>query len=157
MQLSLFYDYLGILDSSSFHRKYDALFQAFDLFFTGPEYSELGRKGYPDSSYLKALIFKQSEKIKYVSDLLRSLDSHPVISMMCGFTPGNLPDGSSFSRFLSQTKNSELEELVHSASKLLIEKGHIKTDALIEDSKPVKANTRHNNPKNPNRSHRTRP
>ncbi len=74
MQLSLFYDYQGILDSSSFHRKYDALFQAFDLFFTGPEYSEFGRKGYPDSSCLKALIFKQSEKIKYVSDLLRSLD-----------------------------------------------------------------------------------
>lgn len=30
MQLSLFYDYQGILDSSSFHRKYDALFQSFD-------------------------------------------------------------------------------------------------------------------------------
>ena len=152
MQLSLFYDYQGILDSSSFHRKYDALFHAFDLVFTGPEYSELGRKGYPDSAYLKALIFKQSEKIKYVSDLLRNLDSHPVISMMCGFTPGNLPDGSSFSRFLSQMKNSDIEELVHRSSKLLIEKGHIKTDVLIGDSKPVKANTKHNNPKNPNRS-----
>lgn len=58
-------------------------------------------------------------------------------TMMSGFTPCNLPDGSSFSRFLSQTKNSELEELVHSASKLLIEKGHIKTDVLIGDSKPV--------------------
>lgn len=152
MQLSLFYDYQGILDSSSFHRKYDALFQSFDLLFTGPEHPGLGRKGYPDSAYLKALIFKQSEKIKYVSDLLRSLDSHPVISMMCGFTPGKLPDASRFSRFLSQMKNSEIEELVHRASKLMIEKGHMKTDVIIGDSKPVRANTKHNNPKNPNRS-----
>lgn len=152
MQLSLFYDYQGILDSSSFHRKYDALFRAFDLVFSGPEYPVLGRKGYPNSAYLKALIFKQSEKIKFISDLLRSLDSHPAITMMCGFTPGALPDASQFSRFLSQTKNSEIEELMHRASRLLIEKGHVKTDVVIGDSKPVKANTRHNNPKNPNRS-----
>ena len=152
MQLSLFYDYRGILDSSSFHRKYDALFLAFDKVYNQPDYPSFGRKGYRRSAYLKALIFKESEKIKYTSDLIRSLDSHPVIEMMCGFTPGKLPDASRFSDFLSSAKNSEIEKMLYSAAQLLIDNGDITTDILIGDSKPIKANTKHNNPKNPNRS-----
>ena len=152
MQLSLFYDYQGILDSSSFHKKYDALFLAFDKVFNQPDYPAFGRKGYRRSAYLKALIFKESEQIKFTSDLIRRLDSHPVIAMMCGFTPGKLPDASRFSDFLSSTKNSGIEMMLHSAAQILIEKGHVSTDILIGDSKPIKANTKHNNLKNPNRS-----
>ena len=152
MQLSLFYDYQGILDSSSFHRKYDALFLAFDKIYRQPDYPAFGRKGYRRSAYLKALIFKESEKIKYTSDLIRSLDSHPVIAMMCGFTPGKLPDASRFSRFLSSMKNSELEMMLYRAAQFLIDNGNTSTAILIGDSKPIKANTKHNNPKNPNRS-----
>jgi len=152
MQLSLIIDYQGFLDTSSFHQKYDALFRAFDIVFAGREYSPLGRKGYPNSAYLKALIFKQSEQIKHVSDLLRKLDSYPAIAMMCGFDPGNLPDASQFSRFLSDTNNTDIENLLHHSAELLIESGHVCTDVIIGDSKPVKASTRHNNPKNPNRS-----
>lgn len=152
MQLSLFYDYQGILDSSSFHRKYDALFQAFDMVYDQPDYPAFGRKGYRRSAYYKALIFKQSENIKRTSDLIRSLDSHPVISLMCGFNPGDLPDASQFSRFLSSTKNSEIENMLHHAAMLMIDKKLVSTDILIGDSKPIKANTKHNNPKNPNRS-----
>ncbi len=110
MQLSLFYDYRGILDSSSFHRKYDALFQAFDMVYDQPDYPAFGRKGYRRSAYLKALIFKESEQIKFTSDLIRRLDSHPVIAMMCGFTPGKLPDAptitASSARCLSKTPNT---------------------------------------------------
>lgn len=152
MQLSLFYDYEGILDSSSFHRKYDALFQAFEMVYDQPDYPASGRKGYPRSAYYKALIFKQSEHIKCMTDLIRSLDSHPVISFMCGFNLGELPDASQFSRFLSSTRNSEIENMLHRAAKLMIEKKLVTTDILIGDSKPIKANTKHNNPKNPNRS-----
>jgi len=149
MQLSLFYDYHGILDSSSFHRKYDALFQAFELAFVGPDYPMFGRKGYAKSAYLKALIFKQSENIKHISDLIRRLDSHPVIAMTCGFPAGSLPDASQFSRFLSATNNSEIEELLHRAAKMLIEKGHVSTDILLGDSKPIKANTPAQQPEKP--------
>ena len=152
MQLSLFYDYRGILDASSFHRKYDALFLAFDKVYNQPDYPQFGRKGYRRSAYLKALIFKESENIKYTSDLLRSLDSHHVIAMMCGFTPGQLPDASRFSDFLSSAKNSGIETILHTATQLLIDNGNITTDIIIGDSKPIKANTKHNNPKNPNRS-----
>ena len=122
------------------------------MVFTGPDFPPFGRKGYAKSAYLKALIYKQSEQIKYVSDLIRDLESRPAICMLIGFAPGKLPDASQFSRFLSSTNNSEVQELTHSAAKLLIEHGHVSTDVLIGDSKPVRANTRDNNPKNPNRS-----
>jgi len=152
MQFQLFFDYQSILDSSSFIRKYDALFRAFDLAYTAPDHSPFGRKGYPKSAYLKALIYKQSEQIKFMTDLIRDLESRPAITMLCGFTPGTLPDVSQFSRFLSSTNNSKIENIMHAAAGLTIEAGHVTTDILIGDSKPIRANTGHNNPKNPNRS-----
>lgn len=152
MQLSLFYDYQAILDSCPFYQKYDALFQAFDMIYSGPDYPEFGRKGYPRSAYLKALIYKQCEHIKFNSDLIRDLESRPVLCEMCGFSIGKLPGESQFSRFPKRIKNSEIEAMLHASGKILFENDVISLDVLIADSKPVKANTKHNNPKNPNRS-----
>ncbi len=152
MQFSLFYDYYAIVDSCSFLKKYDALFQAFDMIYACPNFPAFGRKGYPRSAYLKALIYKQSATIKCVSDLVRDLESRPVLAEMCGFELGRIPDASQFSRFLSKTTNTAIEELFHSSGKLLVEKGIASLDVIIADSKPIKANTKHNNPKNPNRS-----
>ena len=151
MQFQLFFDYQNILDSCSFLRKYNALFWAFDKVFSGPDHPAFGRKGYPKSAYFKAFIYKQCQQIKYVSDLVRDLESRPAICRLIGFKTDRVPDHSRFSRFLSSTKNSEIEELMHSAAKILIEEGHVKADVLIGDSKPVRANTVENNPKNPGR------
>ena len=71
---------------------------------------------------------------------------------MIGFPFGKLPDSSNFYRFLDGHKNSEIQELLYKSNKLLLEKGIITTDLIIADSKPIKANTKENNPKNPNRS-----
>ena len=152
MQFQLFFDYQSIVDSCPFFQKYDALFRAFDMVYTKSDFSALGRRGYPKSAYLKALIYKQCEQIKYVSDLIRDLESRPAICLLIGFEPGRLPSASCFSRFLSSMNNSEVEQLTHSAAKLLIEAGHVSTNVLIGDSKPIRANTVENNPKNPNRS-----
>jgi len=151
MQFQLFFDYQNIVNSCSFTQKYDALFRAFDTVYHGPDHPLFGRKGYPKSAYLKALIYKQCEQIKYVTDLIRDLESRPAICMLIGFEPGKLPSPSQFSRFLSSMNNSEVEELIHSSAKLMIEEGHVSTDVLIGDSKPIRANTVENNPKNPNR------
>ncbi len=151
MQFQLFLDYRKIVNSCSFIQKYDAIFRAFDKVYTGPDHPPFGRKGYRKSAYLKALIYKQCEKLKYTADLIRDLENRPAICMLIGFEPGRIPDASRFSRFLSLMNNSELEELTHSAARLLIEVGHVSTDVLIGDSKPIKANTVENNPENPNR------
>jgi hypothetical protein len=151
MQFQLFFDYEAIVNSCSFTRKYDAVFRAFDKVYSGPNHPPFGRKGYPKSAYLKAFVYKQCEQIKYIADLIRDLESRPAICMLIGFEPGRLPDASRFSRFLSSMNNSDIETLTHSSAKLLIEAGHVSTDVLIGDSKPVRANTGENNPKNPNR------
>jgi hypothetical protein len=152
MQFSLFYDYYAIVDSCSFLKKYDALFQAFNMIYACPNFPAFGRKGYPRSAYLKALIYKQSATIKCISDLVRDLESRPLLAEMCGFVPGRIPDASQFSRFLSKTTNTAIEELLHKSSKLLVKHKIASLDVIIADSKPIKANTKHNNPKNPNRS-----
>lgn len=151
MQLSLFYDYQAILDSCPFYQKYDALFRAFEMIYNQRDFPELGRKGYARSSYFKALIYKQSENIKFISDLVRDLESRPLLAEMCGFNPGQIPDESRFSRFLSGTNNTEIEKLFHRAGRLLVENKIASLDIIIADSKPIRANTKHNNPKNPNR------
>lgn len=152
MQLSLFYDYQAILGSCPFYQKYDALFRGFGMIYDQRDFPKLGRKGYPRSAYLKALIYRQSENIKFISDLVRDLESRPVLAEMCGFNPGQIPDESSFSRFLGDTTNTEIEKLFHSAGRLLVENKIVSLDIIIADSKPIRANTKHNNPKNPNRS-----
>lgn len=151
MQLSLFYDYFAVVNSCSFLKKYDSIFKAFDMLYKGPDFPAFGRKGYRRSAYLKALIYKNAENIKTTAALVRDLKSRPILSEMCGFRPGHLPHESRFSRFLSDTNNSEIEKIFHDSGKLLVEKGIASLDILIADSKPIKANTKHNNPKNPNR------
>jgi len=151
MQFQLFFDYHNIVNSCSFTQKYDAVFRAFDKVYTCPDSLPFGRKGYPKSAYLKALIYKQCEQIKHITDLIRDLESRPAICMLIGFEPGRLPDASRFCRFLSSVKNSELQELIHKAAKMMIEDGYVSSDVLLGDSKPLKANTVENNPKNPNR------
>ena len=50
MQLSLFYDYQSLLASSSFYRKYDAIFQAVELAIASSpdQKAAFGRKGAMD-------------------------------------------------------------------------------------------------------------
>ena len=151
MQNSLFYDYYALIDSCSFLKKYDALFRAFDMIYEQPDFPEVGRHGYRRSAYFKALIYKRSANIKYISDLIRDLESRPILAEMCGFNAGRIPDASRFSRFLTDNNNSEFENLFHASGKLLVKKGAATLDVVMADSKPIKANTKHNNPKNPNR------
>ncbi|NCB09695.1 MAG: hypothetical protein EOM73_16245 [Bacteroidia bacterium] len=49
------------------------------------DFSEVGRHGYRRSAYFKALMYKCSAGIKYISDLVRDLESRPILAEMCGF------------------------------------------------------------------------
>ena len=71
MQFQLFFDYDAIVNSCSFTRKYDVIFRAVDKVYRSPDHPAFGRQGYRKSAYLKALIYKQCEQIKYVADLIR--------------------------------------------------------------------------------------
>ena len=153
MQLSLFYDYERICRSSSFFQKFETLFLAVEAISDEQTLRKgMGRSGYGPICFLKALIYKNAQQIASIPELLRDLESRPLICDMIGFPFGKLPDSSNFYRFLNGHKNSEIQELLYKSNKLLLEKGIITTDIIIADSKPIKACTKENNPKNPNRS-----
>ena len=153
MQLSLFCDYRFHLKTSTFYTKYDALFLALEAAWEKiPRPARSGRIGYGELTFLKALIYKNAQAIKSIPELLRDLESRPVLCEMIGFIPGQLPDSSRFYVFLAQIKNSEIKAIHHATVQSLIDAKIISLDILISDSKPVMANTKHNNPKNPNRS-----
>lgn len=155
-QLSLFYDYNAIILSSDFYRTYDALFSVIDLSGFPDINTGVGNTGYSRHAILRALIVKHREEIKSIPRLIEFLDAHPILTEMCGFTMGRLPDESQFYRFLQEVPNSRIQEIHIKMNKILIEKGVATLDTFVMDSKPVKAATRENNHKNPNRNTRNK-
>jgi len=151
-QLSLFYDLQLLIQTSKFHRKYYLLFKSLDLSeFHNKNYG-VGRTGYSRHAMLKAFIVKSLEQIKHVPRLIEFLDAHPVLSEMCGFTMGVLPDESQFYRFLKDTKNSSIQDIHIKTNLPLVKKNIISLDTFLFDSKPIMAATKDNNFKNPKRN-----
>ena len=151
-QLSVFYDYNMLVIYSDFYRTYDALFSALDLSGFPDINTDVGRTGYSRRAMLRALIVKHREEIKSIPRLIVFLDAHPALTEMCGFTIRCLPDKSRFYCFLKEIPNRKLQNIHNLINKRLIDKGAVTLDTFIMDSKPVKAATKENNHKNPNRN-----
>jgi len=153
---NLFYDLQFFIQNSSFYRKYFLHFDALDLSGVHDQNFGVGCTGYSRHAILRAFIVKHNEQIKSVPELIRFLEAHPVLSEMCGFIIGNLPEESQFYRFLSKTNNSLLQKIHHTINQKLINEEVISMKHFIMDSKPVMAATRENNFKNPKRNTRNK-
>jgi hypothetical protein len=153
-QTSLFYDLQELIRNSPLLRKYYYLFKALDLSTLPDTNHGLGATGYSRHAILRAFIIKHLERIKSVPQLIEYLNSIPPLQEMCGFNLGSLPDESQFYRFLKNTKNSTLKHLHQKLNQRLIDGGFLQLDHFILDSKPVRAATKENNLKNPNRNSR---
>ena len=153
-QLSLFYDLQHFIQTSDFHRKYFLLFKSLDLSDVPDRNIGVGCSGHSRHALIRAFIVKHLEEIKSVPRLIEFLDAHPVLTEMCGFSMGALPDKSQFYRFLQHTKNSVLENIHLKINRTLVDEGVVSLDTFIIDSKPVMAATRQNNFKNPKRNTR---
>lgn len=151
-QLSLFYDLQEIIQKSNFLRKYDLLFRSLPMPQFPDRNTAVGRTGYSRHAMLRALIVKHLEQIKYVPRLIEFLDANPVLTKMCGFKMGSLPDETQFYRFIQKTPNSVFEKIHLKINRKLVDQGIVTLDTFIMDSKPVMAATRENNFKNPNRN-----
>jgi len=151
-QLSLFYDLQYLIQKSSFHRKYYLLFQA----LPEPEFTDrnidVGCTGYSNHAMLRAFIVKHLEQIKSVPRLIEFLDAHPILTEMCGFEMGLVPEATKFYRFINKIPNFVLENIHLEINRKLVDQGFVSLDTFIIDSKPVMAATRENNCKNPNRN-----
>jgi len=153
-QLELFNYLQEIIQKSNFLRKYDLLFRSLPMPRFPDRNTGVGRTGYSRHAMLRALIVKHLEQIKYVPRLIEFLDANPVLTKMCGFKMGSLPDETQFYRFINKTPNSVFENIHLEINRKLIDQGIVSLDTFIIDSKPVMAATRENNFKNPNRNSR---
>lgn len=128
--------------------KYQTLFKNLDLSHIKDHNNDVGCSGYSTHSMIKAFIVKTLERIHSIPDLIWRLQNEPYLSKYILGFKSTIPDDSQFYRFLKKFHTSEIEKLIANINKdtLKLLGKNIKT--VIIDSKPIKANTKENNPKN---------
>ena len=94
-QTSFFYDLQELIRTAPLIRKYYYIFKSLNLSALNDRNDSIGRTGHSRHAILRAFIVKHLEGIKYVTDLIRYLNSIPPLLEMCGFELGNLPVGKS--------------------------------------------------------------
>ena len=131
--------------------KYQKIFGELDLSDL-PEFNRgIGANGTSQHALLHAFLIRSLESLKTVPALIRFLQANPALIYLCGFRNQTIPHDSQFYRFLKKTNHAVIEDLLFKANKILIEKNVLSLRITAVDSKPVKALTKHNNPKNPSR------
>jgi len=149
-QLPLFlsYDQVRVLP---IFRKYEKIFDELDLSHVSEFNFGVGADGTSQHALLRAFIIRSLESLKTVSALIRFLQANPALTYLCGFRNQRLPHDSQFYRFLKKTNHAMMEDLLYRTNKTLMEEKVLSLKITAVDSKPIKALTKHNNPKNPHR------
>ena len=132
-------------------QKYQKIFAELDLSDITEFNHDVGADGTSQHALMRAFVIRSLESLNTVSALIRFLQSHPALMYLCGFQKQILPHNSQFYRFLKKTKHSVVENLLYKNNKTLIKEKVLCLNITAVDSKPVKALTKHNNPKNPHR------
>jgi len=121
-------------------KKLELVFSCLDIpdkkYFTG-------RRPYPISAMVNALVFKNLRGLLNLADLTRELSCYPALTQACGFK--SFPCKERFSHFLKYTPNELFQQIKESLIKELIALGEIKAEYLSTDSCPVKSPVRENN------------
>jgi len=132
-------------------QKYQKIFAELNLSHLHEFNRGTGANGTSQHALVRAFLIRSLESLKTVPALIRFLDANPVLIYLCGFRNQTIPHDSQFYRFLKKTNHSVIENLLLRANQTLIDKDVLSLTITAVDSKPVKALTRHNNPKNPHR------
>ena len=127
---------------------YDALFLHLKLDAIQKTVASTGNPGYPKGALLCAFIVMKCEGFGHITDLVDYLTNNLLIAHFCGFDiTKHLPSYWTFDRFLRQLDNGILQDIMQTQVIELAALGVIDTSFIGQDATPVKANTRHNNPK----------
>jgi hypothetical protein len=137
-------------------QKYEKVFAELDLSHIAEFNSGIGANGTSQHALICALLIRSLESLKTVPALIRFLQANPALIYICGFRNQTIPHDSQFYRFLKKTNHSVIEDLLLRANKTLIEKNVLSLNITAVDSKPIKALTKHNNPKNPHRDQKNK-
>ena len=154
-QLPLFlpYDQIRVLPIV---QKYEKIFDELDLSHIAEFNTGIGANGTSQHALIRAFVIRSLESLKTVTALIRFLQSNPALIYICGFRNQTIPHDSQFYRFLKRTNHSVIEQLLLKANKVLIDENVLSLNITAVDSKPVKALTKHNNPKNPHRDQKNK-
>lgn len=110
--------------------------------------AKTGRKGFPQEAMLKACVVMKCEGLSQGSEIADYLDNNRIIAHYCGFNIMKpLPSQWTFTRFLRELDNGELQRVMAGQTFELYELGVIDGSFIGLDSTPVFANTKQNNPK----------
>jgi hypothetical protein len=128
-------------------KEYSKMFNYLDLSSIQRYSEKAGRNGYDNHSLIKALIFYTTEGFRSILQLIRLLESVPYFAkFILGFKE-SIPDSSVFYRFLKTFEPDKIRELLAQVNYKMYEEKEAKVKVTALDSKPVKANTKQNNPK----------
>ncbi len=137
-------------------QKYEKIFAELDLSGISEFNCGVGADGTSQHALVRAFVIRSLESLNKVSALIRFLHANPALIYLCGFKNLIVPHNSQFYRFLKNTNHSVIEALLYKANKTLIDEKVLSSKITAADSKPVKALTKHNNPKNPNRDQKNK-
>lgn len=145
LQENILFDYSEQERHTPFVLKYDKLFSNLDLSRVQRYQYGRGCKGFDQHAMIKAMILHNLEGFRSIPQLISILKSMPFLTRWIIGFPGDVPDASTFYRFINQFDPEVIRELIAVANKSFY--GNAKPSVVAIDSKPVKANTSENNPK----------
>ncbi len=154
-QLPLFMSYEQVRELPII-QKYEKIFTELDLSNISEFNRGIGANGTSQHALVRAFVIRSLESLNTVSALIRFLQANPALVHLCGFRNQLIPHDSQFYRFLKKTNHSVIEDLLYKANKSLIAENVLSLKITAADSKPVKALTKHNNPKNPSRDQKNK-
>jgi hypothetical protein len=121
------------------------MFDKLDL-STIPDYnSGRGATGYSRHAMIKAFIVYACEGYRSILQLIRELQAKPYFSKYVIGFKDSIPDNSQFYRFINSFDPENIRKLLTQVNKKYY--GQNLPKIIAVDSKPIKANTKHNNPK----------
>lgn len=125
--------------------EYSKMFEHLDLSKIQRYPHGVGQNGYDNHSMIKACIYYALEGYRSIPQLIRELKCKPYFSRyVLGFASG-IPHNSKFYRFINSFDPEIIRKLLANVNKEIYADKLPKQIAI--DSKPIKANTKHNNPK----------
>lgn len=131
--------------NTPFVQEYSKMFEQLDLSDIQRYSHGVGQKGYDNHFMVKAYIVYALEGYRSIPLLIRELESKPYFSKyVLGFANG-IPHNSKFYRFIEKFDPEIIRKLLAKVNKKVYRNSL--PDSIAIDSKPIKANTKENNPK----------
>ena len=125
--------------------EYSIMFEHLDLSKIQRYPYGVGQNGYDSHSMIKACIYYTLEGYRSVPQLIRELECKPYFSRCVLGFGSRIPHNSKFYRFINSFNPEIIRRLLAQVNKKIYADKFPRQIAI--DSKPIKANTKHNNPK----------